>query len=144
MINLEQIMEMIPHRHPFLLIDRIVQIESGKDITAIKNVTYSEPYFVGHFPKRPVMPGVLIVESMAQASAVLVVKTVGDEIAGRLVYFMSIDEARFRKPVVPGNTMHIHASVLQNRRNVWKFRCEAKVSGDKVAEATITAMILDE
>lgn len=144
MINLEQIMELIPHRHPMLLVDKVIQLEPGKDITALKNVTYNEPFFLGHFPKRPVMPGVLIVESMAQTSAVLVVKTVGDEIAGRLVYFMSIDEARFRKPVVPGDTMHIHAAVLQNRKNVWKFKCEATVHGDKVAEATITAMILDE
>ncbi len=137
-------MALIPHRHPFLLVDRIVQIELGKDIRAIKNVTYNEPYFIGHFPKRAVMPGVLIVEAMAQASAVLVVKTVGDAIAGRLVYFMSIDEARFRKPVVPGDTLHIHSIVLQNRKNVWKFSCEVKVESEKVAEAVITAMILDE
>lgn len=143
MIDILRIMEMIPHRAPFLLVDRVIALEEGKEITALKNVTYNEPFFVGHFPTRPVMPGVLIIEAMAQASAVLVVQTVGDEIAGKLVYFMSIEEARFRKPVVPGDSLHIRATVLRNRKNVWKFACEALVEGEKVAEATISAMIMD-
>ncbi|MCB2081220.1 MAG: 3-hydroxyacyl-ACP dehydratase FabZ, partial [Rickettsiales bacterium] len=132
----------LPHRYPFLLVDKIIDFTENT-IVGIKNVTINEPFFQGHFPGKPVMPGVLIIEAMAQASAVLVVQTVGDEIAGKLVYFMSIEEARFRKPVVPGDSLHIRATVLRNRKNVWKFACEALVEGEKVAEATISAMIMD-
>jgi 3-hydroxyacyl-[acyl-carrier-protein] dehydratase len=110
----------------------------------LKNVSINESFFQGHFPKRPVMPGVLIIEAMAQTAAVLVVQTLGKEAEGKLVYFMTIDEARFRKPVTPGDTLHIHVTKLQQRRNVWRFRGEAKVNGTLCAEATYAAMILDE
>lgn len=139
---IERIMEMIPHRYPFLLIDRVVEVEHDQYAVCLKNVTFNEPHFVGHFPAKPVMPGVLIVEAMAQSSAVLVVETMGKEAEGKLVYFMSIDEARFRKPVVPGDTIYIRAEKLRQRGNVWKFACTALVEGAKVAEATVSAMIL--
>ncbi|MCK5659042.1 MAG: 3-hydroxyacyl-ACP dehydratase FabZ, partial [Alphaproteobacteria bacterium] len=109
----------------------------------LKNVTINENFFQGHFPKFPVMPGALIIESMAQTSAALVVETVGKELEGKLVYFMAIDAAKFRKPVTPGDTLHIYVKKEQNRRNVWKFRCEAKVNEIICAEAHITAMIMD-
>ncbi len=142
-ISVERIMEMIPHRYPFLLIDRIIDMELGSFAIGLKNVTIGEPHFIGHFPTKPVMPGVLIIEAMAQTSAILVVQTLGKEAEGKLVYFMSIDEAKFRKPVVPGDTLHIRVDKLQQRRNVWKFTCVATVEGVKVAEATISAMIVD-
>jgi len=143
-INIEQIMEMIPHRAPFLLVDRVIDVVKGESATGIKNVTYNEPHFVGHFPNHPVMPGVLIVEAMAQTSAVLVVETLGEDAKGKLVYFMSIDNAKFRKPVVPGDSLHIHTKITQNRRNIWKFDVVATVEGAKVTEASITAMIMDD
>ncbi|MGE4281991.1 MAG: 3-hydroxyacyl-ACP dehydratase FabZ, partial [Magnetospirillum sp.] len=109
----------------------------------IKNVTINEPFFQGHFPQRPVMPGVLIIEAMAQTAAVLVVSTLGPDSEGKLVYFMSVDEARFRKPVGPGDQLHIHVTKQRSRGNVWKFRAEAKVNDVLMAEATYAAMILD-
>jgi len=142
-IEVARIMEMIPHRYPFLLIDRIVELVPRKSATGLKNVTFNEPHFAGHFPGAPVMPGVLIIESMAQTAALLVVATLGPESEGKLVYFMSIDGARFRKPVVPGDSMLVTVDCLRNRRNVWKFACTAKVDGKLVAEATIAAMIMD-
>jgi len=143
-IDVRRIMEMIPHRFPFLMIDRLVEFEAGVSATGLKNVTIGEPHFMGHFPAAPVMPGVLIIEGMAQTAAIFVVRTLGPEAEGKLVYFMSIDGARFRKPVVPGDTMLIRVDKLQNRRNVWKFACRANVGTMLVAEATIAAMILDE
>lgn len=142
-IDITRIMEMIPHRYPFLLIDRIVDFVPGERATGLKNVSINEPQFQGHFPSFPVMPGVLIIESMAQTAAILVVQTLGKDAEGKLVYFMTIDEARFRKPVVPGDAMYIHIEKLQVRRNVWKFRAEAKVEGKVCAEATYSAMIMD-
>jgi 3-hydroxyacyl-[acyl-carrier-protein] dehydratase len=142
-IDITRIMEMIPHRYPFLLIDRIVDFVPGERAVGLKNVSINEPQFQGHFPAFPVMPGVLIIESMAQTAAILVVQTLGKDAEGKLVYFMTIDEARFRKPVVPGDTMYIHIEKLQVRRNVWKFRAEAKVDGRVCAEATYSAMIMD-
>lgn len=144
MIKIERIMEMIPHRYPFLLVDRVIDVVPGESATGIKNVTYNEPHFIGHFPRHPVMPGVLIVESMAQTSAVLVVETIKGETAGKIVYFTSIENAKFRKPVVPGDTLKIHTKVLQNRKNLWKFEAVGEVDGKKVAEAIISAMIMDE
>lgn len=141
-ISIERIMEMIPHRYPFLMIDRVIDLKVDEYAVGVKNVSINEPFFVGHFPGKPVMPGVLIIEAMAQTSAVLVVETLGKEAEGKLVYFMSIEEAKFRKPVVPGDTLHIRATKLQNRRNVWKFRCEATVEGVLAAEATVCAMIV--
>lgn len=142
-IPIERIMEMIPHRYPFLMIDKVIEMVPGEYAIGVKNVSINEQHFIGHFPGKPVMPGVLLIEAMAQTSAVLVVKTLGKDAEGKLVYFMSIDEARFRKPVVPGDCVHIRADKMQSRRNVWKFSCTATVDDNKVAEATISAMILD-
>lgn len=142
-IGIERIMQMIPHRYPFLLIDRVIDLVPGESATGIKNVTINEPFFTGHFPGKPVFPGVLIIEAMAQTSAILVVQTLGQSAEGKLVYFMSIDEARFRKPVGPGDTMQIRVKKQQSRRNVWKFACEAIVGDVLVAEASVCAMIVD-
>lgn len=142
--NIQRIMQMIPHRYPFLLIDKVQDVVPGESATGIKNVTMNEPQFTGHFPGAPVMPGVLIIEAMAQTCAVLVVHTMGKEAEGKLVYFMSIDAAKFRKPVGPGDQIHIQVKKIQNRRNVWKFDCTALVEGVKCAEAEICAMIMDE
>ena len=142
-IDVRRIMAMIPHRYPFLLVDRICEMKINDSAVGIKNVTYNEPFFQGHFPSAPVMPGVLLIESMAQTSALLVVHTLGEDANGKLVYFMSIDGARFRKPVTPGDQLRIIVTKKQNRRSVWKFACEARVDEILVAEATITAMISD-
>jgi 3-hydroxyacyl-[acyl-carrier-protein] dehydratase len=142
-IDLLRIMEMIPHRYPFLMIDRVVDVVRDASAVGIKNVTVNEPHFQGHFPSRPIMPGVLIVEAMAQTAGVLVVHTLGPESEGKLVYFMTIDDARFRKPVTPGDTLHIHVLKQRSRGNVWKFKGEARVEGALVAEATFSAMIVD-
>lgn len=142
-IDIDGIRRMIPHRFPMLMIDRVIDVVPGQQATGIKNVSVNEPYFQGHFPSDPVMPGVLVVEAMAQTAAVLVVATLGPEKEGRLVYFMTIDSARFRKPVVPGDTIHIHVTKMRNRGNVWKFRGEAHVDGNLVAEAVYAAMIRD-
>jgi 3-hydroxyacyl-[acyl-carrier-protein] dehydratase len=142
-VDLLEIMELIPHRYPMLLIDRVEDIQLDVSAVGVKNVTFNEPFFQGHFPERPIMPGVLIVEAMAQTAAVFVVETLERAAAGKLVYFMTIDEARFRKPVVPGDSLRIHVSKIKSRRNVWKFRGEAQVEGTKVAEAIFSAMIVD-
>lgn len=142
-IDIQRIMAMIPHRYPFLMIDRVENVVAGESAVGIKNVTVNEPQFPGHFPQQPVMPGVLIIEAMAQTAAVLVVHTMGPHAEGKLVYFMSIDEARFRKPVGPGDQVHIHVMKERSRGNVWKFRGEAKVNGVLHAEATYSAMIVD-
>lgn len=143
-IDRERIMQMIPHRDPFLMIDKVVDVVSNERALGIKQVSGSEYYFEGHFPTRPVMPGVLIIEAMAQTAAVLVVHTLGPESEGKLVYFMSVDKAKFRRPVVPGETLHVHVTKQQNHRNVWKFEGEAKVDGRLAAEAVFAAMILDK
>src|SRR5919206_3743109 len=141
-IDIQRIVAMIPHRYPFLMIDRVVDVVPNESAVGIKNVSINEPHFQGHFPQRPVMPGVLIIEAMAQTAAVLVVQTLGREAEGKLVYFMSVDNARFRRPVVPGDSMRVHVTKQRNRANVWKFVGEAKVDGRLVAEATYAAMIL--
>ncbi|MFQ5970709.1 MAG: 3-hydroxyacyl-ACP dehydratase FabZ [Alphaproteobacteria bacterium] len=138
-----RVMDMIPHRYPFLMIDRVEDIHPDVSAVGIKNVTIGEPFFQGHFPSQPVMPGVLIVEALAQTAAALVVETLGDEAKGKLVYFMSIEDARFRKPVLPGDTLRLHVNKVRNRGAVWKFSGEARVDGRTVAEATYTAMIRD-
>jgi len=142
-IDVQEIMKMIPHRYPILLVDRILECVPGESAIGLKNVTFNEPHFQGHFPAQAVMPGVLIVEAMAQTAACLVVKTQADA-GGKLVYFMSVEAAKFRRPVVPGDSLHIHVKVEQNRRNVWKFSGEAKVDGVTCAEATFSAMIMDK
>ncbi len=143
-LDIVRIMEMIPHRHPMLMIDRIVQMAADSTATGVKNVTVNEAYFQGHFPERPIMPGVMIIESMAQTAAVLVVHTLGADAEGKLVYFMSIDNARFRRPVVPGDAMLVEVTKLRRRGPVWKFASVARVDDEVVAEATFAAMILDE
>jgi len=142
-LDVNQIMDMIPHRYPFLMIDNVRDIKVGESAVGIKNVSIAEPHFQGHFPGHPIMPGVLIVEAMAQTSAVLVVATLGEESKGKLVYFMSVENARFRKPVVPGHTLEITVTQLQQRRNIYKFRGEARVGDTLMAEANFAAMIMD-
>jgi 3-hydroxyacyl-[acyl-carrier-protein] dehydratase len=143
-IDIMRIMDMIPHRYPILLVDRIIDYVEDESAVGLKNVTFNEPHFQGHFPRMPVMPGVLIVEAMAQTSAILVVQTMGKAAEGKLVYFMSIDSAKFRKPVTPGDTMYIHVKKERSRGGVWRFKGEAKVDGVLCAEATYSAMILDK
>jgi 3-hydroxyacyl-[acyl-carrier-protein] dehydratase len=141
-LNVHDIMALLPHRYPFLMIDRVEDIVLGESATGIKNVTINEPFFQGHFPEQAVMPGVLLVEAMAQTAAALVMYTLGSEAHGKLVYFMTIDEARFRKPVVPGDTVRIQVTRIQNRRSVWKFKGEALVGDTLVANASYSAMIV--
>ena len=143
-LSRERIMQMIPHRDPFLMVDEVIDLIPAESATGVKHVSPDEYYFKGHFPQRPIMPGVLIVETMAQTAAIVVVYTLGAAFEGKLVYFMSVDEARFRKPVFPGDTLMVHVTKQRNRGNVWKFRGEAKVGNTLVAEAVYTAMILDE
>ena len=142
-IEARQIMAMIPHRYPFLLIDRLVEIRRDHSAVGVKNVTVNENFFLGHFPGHPVMPGVLIVESMAQTAGVLVVESLGPRARGRLVYFLSIEGAKFRRPVTPGDQLRVHVVKERQRGNIWKFRAEAKVDGKVAAEALISAMIVD-
>ena len=144
LIDINRIMEMIPHRYPFLMIDRIIDLVPDQKATGVKNVSINENYFSGHFPERPVMPGVLIIEAMAQTAGVFVVHTLGRESEGKLVYFMSVDGARFRKPVEPGDQLMVEVTKLRGRGNVWKFSGRATVDGTLVAEATYAAMILDD
>jgi 3-hydroxyacyl-[acyl-carrier-protein] dehydratase len=143
-IELPRIMQMIPHRPPFLMIDKVVDVVANERATGVKNVSINENYFQGHFPARPVMPGVLIIEAMAQTAAVLVVHTLGPESEGKLVYFMSVDNARFRRPVFPGDRLDVHVVKQRNRGNVWKFEGQAKVGDNVMAEAVFAAMILDD
>ncbi len=143
-IDILRIMRMIPHRYPFLMIDRVVDLVPDRSAIGIKNVSINESYFQGHFPRQPVMPGVLVIECMAQTAAVLVVETLEGAAAGKLVYFMSIEDCRFRKPVVPGDRLHIHVTKTRRRGNVWKFSGQARVDGALMAEARFTAMIMDD
>jgi 3-hydroxyacyl-[acyl-carrier-protein] dehydratase len=143
-IDVLKVMERIPHRYPFLMIDRIDNVVPYESAVGIKCVSIGEPHFQGHFPGKPVMPGVLIIESMAQTAGVMVVTSLGPESEGKLVYFMSIEEAKFRRPVVPGDRMEVHVVKKQNRGQVWKFRGEARVDGKVVAEAIFSAMIRDK
>ena len=142
--DIARIMKLLPHRYPFLLIDKMIDMDGEESGTAIKNVTINEPFFQGHFPGKPVMPGVLLVEAMAQAAGALVLNHLGDEHAGKLVFFMSIDKARFRKPVLPGDVVHFHVKLSNKRAPVWKYWAEAHVDGKKVAEAEIGAMLMNE
>ena len=143
-IDVEEVMKLIPHRQPFLMIDRVEDMIQRESAVGIKNVTINEPFFGGHFPDRPVFPGVMIIEAMAQTAAVLVVESLGEKSRGKLVYFMTIDNARFRKPVVPGDQIRLEVRVQRTRGPVWKFIGEAKVDGQTVAEATYSAMIMDD
>jgi 3-hydroxyacyl-[acyl-carrier-protein] dehydratase len=142
--DIGRIMQMIPHRYPMLLVDKVVEMKSDVSAVGIKNVTINEPFFQGHFPQRPVMPGVMIIECMAQTAAVLVVHTLGPASEGKLVYFMTVDNARFRRPVVPGDQMRIHVTRDRRRGNVWKFVGKVTVGDKLAAEASFAAMILDD
>lgn len=142
-IDIGRIQQLIPHRYPFLLIDRVVGLVRNRSAIGVKNLSVNEGFFQGHFPNHPVMPGVLIIESMAQTAAVLVVETLGPDAAGRVVYFMSVEGAKFRRPVVPGDQLRIHVAKERNRGNVWKFHAIARVDGVAVAEATYAAMIME-
>lgn len=143
-MDINKIMEVLPHRYPFILIDKILEIQDSEKIIALKNVTINENFFVGHFPNKPVMPGVLVIESMAQAAVVLVAQGYQHDILkNKLVYFMSIEKAHFRKPVVPGDSLHIHVQKILSKENIWKMSGEAFVDGIRVADAIFSAIILD-
>ena len=144
LVNIEKIINMIPHRYPMLLIDKVVDLVLGQSAVGIKNVTSNENFFTGHFPSKMVMPGVLMIESMAQTCAVLVIETLGKKAEGSLVYFMSVDGAKFRKPVIPGDQIKFHVYKVRNRANVWKFECKGYVEEEIVSEAIISAMIMAE
>jgi 3-hydroxyacyl-[acyl-carrier-protein] dehydratase len=139
--DIKRILQMIPHRYPMLMVDRVIDMNLDHSAVGIKNVSINEPFFQGHFPSEPVMPGVLIIEAMAQTAAVLVMSSFGTESEGKLVYFMSIDGVRFRRPVVPGDRLELHVEKIQSRANVWRFSGKAMVEGKVAAEATFAAMI---
>jgi 3-hydroxyacyl-[acyl-carrier-protein] dehydratase len=141
-LGFEDIKACLPHRYPMLLIDRVEDIVLGESAVGIKNVTYNEPFFQGHFPSRPIMPGVLIVEAMGQTAGVVVAKTLNLEESGGLIYFMSMDNVRFRKLVEPGDVLHLHVTKDRNRGNVWRFQGKAFVNESLVTEAVFTAMIV--
>ena len=141
--DIAQIMGHLPHRYPFLLVDRVLDYAPGKSIRALKNVTINEPFFQGHFPQYPVMPGVLIIEGLAQTAGALCVSSLEEGYQAELVYFMGIDRAKFRRPVLPGDTIHYHVRKIRNRGRVWRFYGEAKVNGHIVAEAEVSAMLAD-
>jgi len=137
-MDIHEILEHLPHRYPFLLVDRVLAVEPGKSIHAYKNITMNEPYFVGHFPHHPVMPGVLIMEALAQAAGILSFKTMESKPdASSVFYFVGIDECRFKKPVMPGDQLHLHVDILRQIRGIWKFKAEARVDGQIVAEGTL-------
>lgn len=138
-LGIQRILELLPHRYPFLLVDKIIDVQADESAVGIKSVTVNEPFFPGHFPGNPVMPGVLIVEAMAQTAGAICVNALGTQ--NNVVYFMSIDSAKFRRPVVPGDTLHLHVNKLKQRRNIWKFECQARVNDQLVSEAIITAMM---
>ena len=142
-VDIARILQAIPHRYPFLMVDRVVDLITNQSAIGIKNVSINESFFQGHFPNHPVMPGVLIIEAMAQTAAILVVETLGPDAAGRVVYSMSVEGAKFRRPVIPGDQLRIHCTKERNRGNVWKFNAVARVDGVSVAEATYAAMIMD-
>jgi len=144
MIEINEIMKVLPHAYPFLLVDRIVEIEPEKRIVGIKNVTYNEPFFPGHFPGRPIMPGVLIVEALAQTAGVLVFKSLPEEKYGQAVYFLGIDNVRFRKPVTPGDQLRLELEITKHRQAIWGFKGKALVDGKVVAEAELLAMMGEE
>ena len=134
-------MESIPHRYPFLLVDKLIDVVPGESATGIKNVTMNEPFFPGHFPQKPVMPGVLILEAMAQTAGVLAVQFLGDDAKGKVMYFMGIDGAKFRRPVEPGDVLHMKVIKTRGGGAVWKFDAAAYVNDELVTEAKLTAML---
>ncbi|TCM58861.1 3-hydroxyacyl-[acyl-carrier-protein] dehydratase [Rhizobium sp. PP-F2F-G48] len=140
--DIREIMKLLPHRYPFLLVDKIIEIDSDNSAIGIKNVTANEPHFTGHFPDQPIMPGVLLIEGMAQTAGAICARKTAT--GSNLVYFMTIDNARFRKPVVPGDRVEYHVVKQKQRGSIWKFHCDAKVDGQLVAEADIGAMIISK
>ena len=140
--DLKEILKLLPHRYPFLLVDRIIEIDSDNSAVGIKNVTVNEPHFMGHFPDNPIMPGVLLIEGMAQTAGAICARKAGT--GSNLVYFMTIDNARFRRPVVPGDRVEFHVTKQKQRGNIWKFHCDAKVDGQLAAEADIGAMLVNK
>ena len=137
-MDIHEILEHLPHRYPFLLVDRVLEVVPGKSIHAYKNITMNEPYFVGHFPHHPVMPGVLIMEALAQAAGILSFKTMESKPdANSVFYFVGIDECRFKKPVMPGDQLHLHIQIQRQMRGIWKYIAEARVDGESVAEAKL-------
>jgi 3-hydroxyacyl-[acyl-carrier-protein] dehydratase len=143
-VDIQKIMHLLPHRYPFLLVDKIIDIKNGQSCIGIKNVTYNEPQFQGHFPGQPILPGVMIIEGMAQAAgcAALLSGQAGER--AKMVYFMTVDKAKFRKPVIPGDVLEYHMTLISRRKNMWWFRGEAKVAGTLCAEAELGAMIVSE
>jgi 3-hydroxyacyl-[acyl-carrier-protein] dehydratase len=141
--DIARVMKLLPHRYPFLLIDRLQDMDGDESCVGIKNVTINEPFFQGHFPQFPVMPGVLIIEGLAQTAGALCVASLGEDYNPQVVYFMGIDKAKFRRPVVPGDQLHYHVRKLRSRGRVWRFYGEARVNGHVVAEAEVSAMIAD-
>jgi 3-hydroxyacyl-[acyl-carrier-protein] dehydratase len=141
--DIHKVMAALPHRYPFLMVDRIRDIRGDDSCVGIKNVTINEPHFMGHFPGQPVMPGVLLIEGMAQTAGALCVLAQSGAIQPKLVYFMTIDKAKFRKPVIPGDTVEYHVRKIRRRANIWRFAAEARVDGGKVAEAEVSAMLVD-
>jgi len=142
-MGIREILAALPHRYPFLLVDRIIDIRGDEHGIGIKNVTANEPQFAGHFPNNPIMPGVFLLEGMAQTAGALCIRSLGGQAKPALVYFLTIDKAKFRKPVVPGDILEYHMNRIKRRRNMWWFRGEAKVGGDVVAEAELGAMIAE-
>lgn len=142
-VDTQELLTLLPHRHPFLLIDRLEDIVLGQSCTGIKAVTVGEHYFVGHFPGRPIMPGVLIIEAMAQTAGALVVKSMGGKPGNKMVYFMSVENAKFRRPVLPGSLLRLPVVKDRNRGEVWRFSGKALVDGQVMAEAIFTAMVVD-
>ncbi len=142
MLNIKDIQKLLPHRYPFLLVDRIIEMEPGIRALGIKNVTINEGFFQGHFPEQPIMPGVLILEALAQVAGVLAFSSEASE--GRSVYFMSIERAKFRRPVLPGDQLKLEVKILQRRGNVWKFSGSAVVEEQLATEAEFTAMVMDK
>lgn len=140
MIDVREIMKVLPHRYPMLMVDRIIEVDEGKRAVGLKNVSVNEPFFQGHFPGQPIMPGVLIVEAMAQVSGALAMSS---GVKGKSTYFLSIEKAKFRKPVIPGDQLRIEVEVLRGRESIWRFAGKAFVEDRVVAEAEFTAMVTD-
>jgi len=143
MFGLEEILEVLPHRYPFLLVDRILEMELGKRVVGVKNVTINEPFFTGHFPGHPIMPGVLLLEAMAQVGGFLLMRSLNARAERKVMYFTGIDRARFRKPVVPGDQVRFEVDLLQLRRQVCRMKGEATVEGKVVVEAEMSAIVVD-
>lgn len=142
-IDIMQLMKLLPHRYPFLLVDKIINVRGDEFGIGVKNVTFNEPQFSGHFPEQPIMPGVLLIEGMAQTAGAMCVAARAAVARPRAVYFMTIDKVKFRKPVIPGDTVEYHMTKTRRRNNMWWFRGEAMVAGQKVAEAEVSAMLVD-